>query len=106
MQDSRPPRAGFFFEEPEMAILTSKARNTLPPKEFGLPGKKAYPMPDKAHAANAKARATQMENAGKLSSASKAKIDTKADKILGESTAKGKGVQKQGHTHDSWLRDE
>tara|TARA_R110000868_G_C10972576_1_gene770485 strand:+ start:23130 stop:23276 length:147 start_codon:yes stop_codon:yes gene_type:complete len=39
-------------------------------------------MPDKAHAANAKARATQMENKGKLSAGSKAKIDAKANRIL------------------------
>jgi len=39
-------------------------------------------MPDKAHAANAKARATQMVKKGKLSPTSKAKIDTKANKII------------------------
>lgn len=65
-----------------MVKLTTKARAALPKKEFGLPGKEAYPMPDRAHAANAKARATQMEKAGKLSSSSKAKIDAKANKIL------------------------
>ena len=42
-------------------------------------------MPDKAHAANAKARATQMEEKGKLSPSSKAKIDAKANKVLGKS---------------------
>ena len=40
-----------------MAKLTTKARKTA--KEFGEPQKGAYPMPDKAHAANAKARAAQ-----------------------------------------------
>ncbi len=65
-----------------MAVLTTKARKAIPKKEFGLPGEKKYPMPDRAHAANAKARATQMENAGKLSAGSKAKIDAKANKIL------------------------
>lgn len=65
-----------------MADLTTKARKKIPKKEFGLPAEKKYPMPDRAHAANAKARATQMVNAGKLSSSSKAKIDAKADKIL------------------------
>jgi hypothetical protein len=65
-----------------MAELTTKARKKIPKKEFGLPGEKKYPMPDRAHAANAKARATQMENKGKLSASSKAKIDAKADKIL------------------------
>lgn len=67
-----------------MAILTTKARKAIPKKEFGLPGEKKYPMPDKAHAANAKARATQMENKGKLSASGKAKIDAKANKVLGK----------------------
>ncbi|MGH6828608.1 MAG: hypothetical protein ACREFW_06835 [Rhizomicrobium sp.] len=63
--------------------LSTKARDTLPKSDFGMPGRKAYPMPDKAHAANAKARASQEENKGKLSSSAKAKIDAKADRILG-----------------------
>ena len=65
-----------------MATLSTKARKAIPKKEFGLPGDKKYPMPDRAHAANAKARATQMVEKGKLSPSSKAKIDKKADRIL------------------------
>ena len=65
-----------------MAKLTTKERKSLPKCDFGLPGREAFPMPDRAHAANAKARATQMENKGKLSSSSKAKIDAKANRIL------------------------
>lgn len=71
-----------------MARLTSKARKALPKKDFGLPGKKAYPMPDRSHAGNAKARASQMEKAGKLSPAAKAKIDAKANKILKKGKSK------------------
>lgn len=67
-----------------MAKLTSKERSKIPKKEFGLPGEKKYPMPNKSHAANAKARATQMENEGKLSSSSKKTIDAKANKVLGK----------------------
>ncbi len=66
-----------------MAKLTSKERKSLPKSEFGEPGKRAYPMPDKSHAANAKARATQQVKAGSLSSAQAAKIRSKANKILG-----------------------
>ena len=55
----------------------------MPAKEFGIPSEKKYPMPDRSHAANAKARASEMENEGKLSAAEKAKVDAKADKILG-----------------------
>lgn len=64
--------------------LTAAKRKKIPKGEFGLPGEKKYPMPDKAHAANAKARATQMVNKGKLSKSSKMKIDAKANKILGK----------------------
>lgn len=73
-----------------MAKLTTKTRKKLPKGDFGLPGEKKYPMPDRAHAANAKSRASEMEHKGKLSSSSKAKIDTKADKILSRGEPKGK----------------
>jgi hypothetical protein len=74
-----------------MAKLKAKERNKLPKSDFGLPGEKKYPMPDKAHAANAKARATQMEKKGKLSSSSKAKIDAKANRVLDKGHRGGKG---------------
>lgn len=67
-----------------MATLSTKARDKLPASKFGEPGKRAYPMPDKSHAQNAKARASQMEKAGKLSPSAKSRIDAKADKILGK----------------------
>ncbi len=65
-----------------MGKLTTKARSDLPAKEFGLPAKRAYPMPDASHAANAKARATQQVNAGNLSPSQKATIDAKANKVI------------------------
>ena len=65
-----------------MAKLTTSKKNTEPKGDFGLPEERKYPMPDAAHAQNAKARASQAENAGKLSAADKKKIDTKADKVL------------------------
>lgn len=67
-----------------MSKLTTKARKAVPKAEFGLPGERKYPMPDKAHAANAKARAAQQVKAGNLSPSSKAKIDAKANKVLGK----------------------
>lgn len=70
--------------------LTTKARKKIPKSEFGMPGEKKYPMPNKSHAANAKARASQMVKKGKLSEASKAKIDAKANRIL-HKTAKKRG---------------
>jgi hypothetical protein len=74
-----------------MSKLTTKQRNKLPKSDFGLPGREAYPMPNKSHAANAKARATQMENKGKLSESSKEKIDAKANRILDGGSRGAKG---------------
>lgn len=42
-----------------MAKLTTKKRNALPKKDFAEPGKRAYPIPDKAHARDALARVAQ-----------------------------------------------
>lgn len=67
-----------------MAKLTAATRNRIPSSEFGLPGKRKYPMENKSHAANAKARATQMVKKGKLSAASAAKIRAKANRLLGK----------------------
>ena len=78
-----------------MAKLTSKVRNKLKSKVFGLPDERKYPMPDRSHAANAKARATQMENAGKLSKEEKKKIDAKANRILKNTAPKKKTSQTQ-----------
>ena len=67
-----------------MAKLKAASRNALADRVFGLPKQRKYPMPDKEHAADAKGRATQMVKRGKLSSAAKAKIDAKANRILGK----------------------
>lgn len=42
-----------------MAKLTTKERKRLPKGDFAVPGKKAYPIPDKSHARNALARVSQ-----------------------------------------------
>jgi hypothetical protein len=65
-----------------MAELTAKKRNATPKSEFGLPEEHKYPMPDKAHARNAKARASQQKKKGNLTAEEKGKIDRKADRIL------------------------
>ena len=70
-----------------MAKLSSRRRSSLPKSSFGMPGSRKYPMPDASHAANAKARASQMAKRGKLSSSAKAAIDAKANRVLG----KGRG---------------
>ena len=66
-----------------MGILDAAMRKKIPANDFGLPGEKKYPVPDKAHAVNAKARATQQEKAGRLSPSQKAQIDAKANAVLG-----------------------
>lgn len=64
-----------------MAKLTAAKRKKIPASEFAGP-QRSYPIPDKAHAANAKARATQMVAKGKLSPSAAAKIKAKANKKL------------------------
>ncbi len=66
-----------------MAKLTIQRRKQLPSSSFGEPGERKYPMPDRAHAANAKARATQQEEKGNLSHAMAAAIRAKANRTLG-----------------------
>jgi hypothetical protein len=77
-----------------MTELTPEKRAKLPAKDFGLPEKARtteaktesgnYPMPDRAHARNAKARSAQQVKDGDLTRAEKERIDRKADKILDE----------------------
>lgn len=67
-----------------MSTLRAAARKQLPLTSFGLPGARKYPMEDRAHAANAKARATQQVKAGRLSAGQQARIDAKANRILGK----------------------
>lgn len=67
--------------EAQLAKLSTKARKALPKADFAGPGR-SYPVQDKRHAANAKARATQMEEEGKLSKSAEKKIDAKANAVL------------------------
>ena len=71
-----------------MTKLTTEARDDLPAKDFA--GKdRSYPIEDRAHAANAKARAKQQLDGGHLSQAEYESIVRKADKELA-ATAGGK----------------
>lgn len=65
-----------------MPELSEKKRDSMPSSKFGLPEERKYPMPDKAHARNAKARASQQEEKGNLTASEKRKIDRKADRVL------------------------
>lgn len=62
-----------------MAKLTTTARKSLPKSSFGLPSQRAYPMPDRKHAALAKAYAERY-----ASPSQRAKIDAKANRVLGK----------------------
>ena len=65
-----------------MAELNTNARKKLPKSKFAEPDKRKYPIEDKAHARNAKARASQAQNAGRMSKAEEKKIDRRADAVL------------------------
>jgi len=65
-----------------MAVLTTAQRKKLPKSAFALPSKNGYPINDRKHAANAKARATQMHKKGKLSRSAMQRIHAKANKVL------------------------
>jgi hypothetical protein len=75
-----------------MADLRNKRRARIPTRKFGLPerartseAKKEsgnYPMPDRRHAANAKARAKQQLKRHRLSRSKYERIVAKADRIL------------------------
>jgi len=75
---ARPPAV-----ERLMAKLTAARRKALPAGKFAGPNR-SYPVPDKSHAANAKARASHAVSAGSMSSSTKAKIDAKANRVLGK----------------------
>jgi len=66
----------------ELAKLSSEARKDLPKSKFAEPGSRKFPIEDRSHAANAKARASEMANKGKISKSEKAKVDRAADKVL------------------------
>jgi hypothetical protein len=68
-----------------MAELKAKTRNRLPDSKFAEPDKRKYPIENKAHARNAKARASQAQNAGRISEAEEKRIDRKADAVLNKS---------------------
>lgn len=72
-----------------MAKLTVQKRKALPKSKFAEPKERKYPIQDKAHAVNAKARASQMEKKGKLSEADEKKINMNANKVLGRRTLGG-----------------
>lgn len=74
-----------------MAKLTAKRRKSMPASKFALSNARKYPVGDKSHAANAKARAEQQYKKGNLSKAKRNKVDRKANKKLYGSKKAPKG---------------
>ena len=70
-----------------MAKLKIAQRNRMPSSEFALPGKRAYPVEDKAHARNALARVSQHG-----SPAEKMEVRAKVHSAF-------PGIGEQGHAH-------
>lgn len=73
-----------------MAKLSASARKKLSASTFAGPNR-SYPVPDKSHAGNAKARAAQAVKAGRMSKSTESKIDAKANRVLGKGKPKSKG---------------
>jgi hypothetical protein len=73
-----------------MAKLNAAERKKIAPSKFAGPNK-SYPVEDKSHARNAKARVSEEANKGNASPALKAKVDAAANKVLG----KGAGMVKK-----------
>ena len=65
-----------------MSKITTSKRNSLPASEFALPAERKYPVDTRGRAANAKARASEMEHKGKISKSTEAKIDAAANRKL------------------------
>lgn len=65
-----------------MAKLTAASRNAMASRIFGLPKKRAYPMPDKTHARLAKSGASRAFHVGNITRAEEKQIDRKADRKL------------------------
>ena len=66
-----------------MTVLTGKKRSELGDAMFGLPSERKFPLNDRAHAANAKARAAQQVGKS-ITPAQQAAIDQKANRVLGK----------------------
>jgi hypothetical protein len=76
---------------PRKGSLTTLERELLPPAAFAQPGPRKYPLyvieqgralPDREHAVNAKARAAQQYDAGRLSFTALGAIVRKADGMI------------------------
>lgn len=77
--------------------LSKARRKKLAASTFGLPEKKAFPMPDREHAIEAKSGASHAEHVGNITPAEEKRVDAKADRILGK--GKKRKREFEGETH-------
>lgn len=68
--------------------MKAAKRNKLKKSQFALPGSRRFPIDTRKRAANAKARATQQANKGKISKGTAAKIHARANKVLNRKRGK------------------
>lgn len=80
-----------------MSKLTTESRKHIAAKNFAGPDR-TFPIEDKAHARNAKARASMSYNEDHISEAEKERIDHKADRKL-----HGEGGMKE-HEKPEWKK--
>ena len=66
-----------------MTRLSAAQRRNLKPDQFAGP-ERSFPVNDKSHAANAKARAKQQLDKGEITRAQYEAIIAKANKVLGK----------------------
>lgn len=67
-----------------MSKLKTENREDLSKSKFDLPEERKYPVEDKPHARNAKARAAQQEKASNFSAADRKRDVARANKVLDE----------------------
>lgn len=84
-----------------MAKLSYKKRKKLPGKDFAEPGKRKYPVNDKAHARNALARVSQHGTAAEKAAVRK-KVHAKFPEI-GEHRKKAPH-RKRSSRKKSWMK--
>lgn len=89
-----------------MAKLDATERKEIPASEFGDPKDRKYPMPDRSHAGNAKARASQMHKRGLISDKELSKIVGKADKVLGKSKSDPKPMKSDNDGDEGAEKDD
>lgn len=84
--------------------LNARRRSALRTSQFALPKQRKYPIHDRSHAANAKARATQQHNKGNLSGSQMRTIHRKANAVLRRGYADG-GLVTKARTPESLAKE-